>query len=63
MNYCKGVNHVFICFLIAVREFLGQEGDKKNLSLTMVLPIAAPYFPLVHNYRTTREIAHLCPFV
>lgn len=32
-------------------------GDDESFVPEEVLPVAAPYFPLVHNYRTTNEIA------
>jgi hypothetical protein len=46
----------FYVFFDSSQGVFGAGGDHKFVA-SEVLPISAPYFPLVHNYRTTREIA------
>ncbi len=46
----------FYLFFDASQGLFGS-GDGQKFDALQSLPIKAPYFPLVHNYRTTREIA------
>lgn len=46
----------FYFFFDSSQGVFGAGGDSRFVA-SEVLPVAAPYFPLVHNYRTTREIA------
>jgi hypothetical protein len=46
----------FYVFFDSSQGVFGAGGDYRFVAAE-VLPIKPPYFPLVHNYRTTREIA------
>ncbi len=47
----------FYLFFDRSQGIFGSGGKQEKFDPDVVLPIPAPYFPLVHNYRTTREIA------
>ena len=47
----------FYLFFDRSQGIFGSGGSQEKFEPDAVLPVAAPYFPLVHNYRTTREIA------
>lgn len=47
----------FIIFFDRSQGVFGAGGAEHGFIPEKVLPIAPPYFPLVYNYRTTREIA------
>ena len=47
----------FYLFFDRSQGVFGSDGGAKQFIPEDVLPVPAPYFPLVHNYRTTREIA------
>jgi hypothetical protein len=47
----------FFIFFDRSQGIFGAGGDNQSFEPENVLPIAQPYFPLVYNYRTTREIA------
>lgn len=47
----------FYLFFDRSQGIFGSGGRQEKFEPDEVLPIAGPYFPLVHNYRTTREIA------
>jgi hypothetical protein len=47
----------FYIFFDRSQGVFGQSGTGRGFEPESVLPIAPPYFPLVYNYRTTREIA------
>lgn len=47
----------FYVFFDSSQGVFGSGGGERPFVAAEVLPIKPPYFPLVHNYRTTREIA------
>lgn len=47
----------FYVFFDRSQGVFGSGGSDKSFVPEDVLPIKPPYFPLVHNYRSTREIA------
>ena len=47
----------FLIFFDRSQGIFGTGGSEHGFVPEEVLPIAQPYFPLVYNYRTTREIA------
>jgi len=47
----------FYIFFDRSQGIFGHGGSGRGFEPESVLPIAQPYFPLVYNYRTTREIA------
>ena len=47
----------FMVFFDRSQGIFGAGGSEHGFVPEEVLPIAQPYFPLVYNYRTTREIA------
>lgn len=47
----------FYIFFDRSQGVFGSGAAENSFVPEDVLPIAAPYFPLVHNYRTTKEIA------
>ena len=47
----------FLVFFDRSQGIFGAGGSEHGFVPEEVLPIAQPYFPLVYNYRTTREIA------
>ena len=47
----------FYLFFDRSQGVFGSGGGEKQFVPEQVLPVPAPYFPLVHNYRTTREIS------
>lgn len=47
----------FFIFFDRSQGVFGSGGSERDFVPETVLPIPAPYFPLVYNYRTTREIA------
>lgn len=47
----------FYLFFDSSQGVFGSGGGEHKFVAAEVLPVRAPYFPLVHNYRTTREIA------
>ena len=47
----------FLIFFDRSQGIFGAGGSDKGFVPEEVLPFAQPYFPLVYNYRTTREIA------
>lgn len=47
----------FLVFFDRSQGVFGAGGSDRGFVPEDVLPIAPPYFPLVYNYRTTREIA------
>jgi hypothetical protein len=47
----------FLVFFDRSQGVFGAGGSERGFVPEDVLPIAPPYFPLVYNYRTTREIA------
>ncbi len=47
----------FYLFFDSSQGVFGSGGSDQQFVAQDVLPIKGPYFPLVHNYRTTREIA------
>lgn len=47
----------FYLFFDRSQGVFGSGGQQVKFEPEDVLPIASPYFPLVHNYRTTREIS------
>ena len=47
----------FLIFFDRSQGIFGSGGSEKGFVPEEVLPFAQPYFPLVYNYRTTREIA------
>jgi hypothetical protein len=47
----------FLIFFDRSQGIFGTGGSEHGFIPEEVLPIAQPYFPLVYNYRTTREIA------
>ncbi|MFA9421590.1 MAG: NERD domain-containing protein, partial [Gammaproteobacteria bacterium] len=47
----------FLVFFDRSQGIFGAGGSEQGFVPEDVLPIAQPYFPLVYNYRTTREIA------
>jgi len=47
----------FYIFFDRSQGVFGQSGTGRGFEPESVLPIAPPHFPLVYNYRTTREIA------
>jgi hypothetical protein len=47
----------FFVFFDRSQGIFGAGGASQSFEPESVLPIAPPYFPLVYNYRTTREIA------
>ena len=53
----SGRDSRFYLFFDRSQGIFGSGGSQEKFEPDAVLPIAAPYFPLVHNYRTTREIA------
>ena len=53
----SGQDARFYLFFDRSQGIFGSGGSQEKFEPDTVLPIAAPYFPLVHNYRTTREIA------
>ena len=53
----QGLNSRFYLFFDRSQGIFGSGGRQEKFDPDTVLPVAAPYFPLVHNYRTTREIA------
>lgn len=52
-----GEDDRFYVFFDRSQGVFGSGGSDKNFVPEETLSIAPPYFPLVHNYRTTREIA------
>ncbi len=53
----RGRESRFYLFFDRSQGVFGSGGRQEKFEPDKVLPVAAPYFPLVHNYRTTREIA------
>lgn len=49
-------NRLYVMFDRSQGVF-GSGGSEKSFVPDDVLPVAPPYFPLVNNYRTTREVA------
>lgn len=47
----------FYLFFDSSQGLFGSGGGEQQFDAAEVLPVKPPYFPLVHNYRTTREIA------
>ncbi len=47
----------FYIFFDGSQGLFGSGGEGQKFDASQALPIKPPYFPLVHNYRTTREIA------
>lgn len=47
----------FYLFFDRSQGVFGSGGDHKHFVPEEVLPVKAPYFPLINNYRNTREIA------
>jgi len=47
----------FLVFFDRSQGVFGSGGSDRGFVPEDVLPVAPPYFPLVYNYRTTREIA------
>jgi len=47
----------FYLFFDSSQGVFGSGADERKFVAAEVLPVHPPYFPLVHNYRTTREIA------
>ena len=47
----------FLVFFDRSQGIFGAGGSERGFVPEEVLPIKPPYFPLVYNYRTTREIA------
>ena len=47
----------FYLFFDRSQGIFGSGGRQEKFEPEDILPIPSPYFPLVHNYRTTREIA------
>jgi hypothetical protein len=47
----------FYVFFDRSQGVFGSGGESRHFVPEETLPVGAPYFPLVHNYRTTREIA------
>ncbi len=50
-------NSHFLVFFDRSQGVFGAGGSERGFVPEEVLPIKPPYFPLVYNYRTTREIA------
>ena len=53
----QGHDSRFYLFFDRSQGIFGSGGRQEKFDPDTVLPVPAPYFPLVHNYRTTREIA------
>lgn len=53
----QGRESRFYLFFDRSQGVFGSGGRQEKFEPDTVLPISSPYFPLVHNYRTTREIA------
>lgn len=53
----QGEHSRFYVFFDRSQGVFGSGGEGRHFVPEEALPVAAPYFPLVHNYRTTREIA------
>ena len=53
----SGNDNHFIIFFDRSQGVFGAGGADRTFVPEEVLPIPSPYFPLVYNYRTTREIA------
>jgi hypothetical protein len=53
----SGEDNHFLIFFDRSQGVFGAGGANQSFVPESVLPIAQPYFPLVYNYRTTREIA------
>jgi len=53
----QGRTSRFYLFFDRSQGVFGSGGRQEKFEPDEVLPVTAPYFPLVHNYRTTREIA------
>lgn len=53
----EGEDSRFFIFFDRSQGVFGSGSRERGFVPEAVLPIAAPYFPLVYNYRTTREIA------
>ena len=53
----QGRESRFYLFFDRSQGIFGSGGSQEKFEPDAVLPISSPYFPLVHNYRTTREIA------
>lgn|GEM_PF-777987 len=53
----NAVDSSFYVFFDRSQGVFGSGGGQKQFVPEDGLPIKPPYFPLVHNYRTTREIA------
>jgi hypothetical protein len=49
----------FYIFFDRSQGIFGSGGRGKTFEPESVLPVEPPYFPLIHNYRTTREIASI----
>ncbi len=47
----------FYLFFDRSQGIFGSGSSESNFEPEDVLPVPAPWFPLIHNYRTTREIA------
>jgi hypothetical protein len=47
----------FYLFFDSSQGVFGAGGSEQKFVAGDILPVKPPYFPLVHNYRTTREIA------
>ena len=54
---CSREESHFYLFLDRSQGVFGSGGGDGSFVPEQVLPVESPYFPLVHNYRTTREIA------
>jgi hypothetical protein len=53
----EGEGSRFYLFFDSSQGVFGSGGGDQKFVAAEVLPVRPPYFPLVHNYRTTREIA------
>ena len=53
----QGRESRFYLFFDRSQGIFGSGGRQEKFEPDAVLPVSGPYFPLVHNYRTTREIA------
>lgn len=53
----QGHESRFYLFFDRSQGIFGSGGSQEKFEPDAVLPVSGPYFPLVHNYRTTREIA------
>ncbi len=49
----------FYVFFDRSQGVFGSGGKDQEFKPDEVLPVAGPYFPLLHNYRTTKEIAEI----